>query len=303
MRIAFILNPNSGGNRRRPWLEEAIHQAIRDRQLDGALHLTRAPGHATELAAASAAAGCERVIAIGGDGTMNEVASALLDRPTLLGLIPGGSGNGLGRHLGLPREFHAALKLVTEPDAYHQILDTGSVNGRAFCNVMGLGFDAEVGARFNQLETRGLAAYVRVTLGSLRDLQPVRCRISVDHRPVAEDALLVAVANSSQYGNHALIAPPAQVDDGQLDLVVVKPSGLLAATTLIPSLFLGNLHRRSRVIHRQGRSFTIERAQSGLVHVDGETFHTDARVDVSIRPGSLRLIVPRSYSTSEQSAS
>lgn len=144
MKTRFILNPVSGRNVRRPWLARHVRDFIATRGLTADLVLTECPGHATRLAQAALAAGCDRVIAIGGDGTMNETAQALLHSPAALGLVPCGSGNGLALHLGIPTRLPEALALAADPAARVAAIDTGTANGRPFFNAMGFGFDAEV---------------------------------------------------------------------------------------------------------------------------------------------------------------
>lgn len=291
MKIAFILNPHSGGNQRRPGLAATMRDFAGERKLDAQLWLTEGPGHATVLARQAIAQGCDRVIAAGGDGTVNEIARVLIGTTIALGLMPCGSGNGLGRHLGLHRSIGWALELVTNPQSPTLAVDTGTVNGRPFCNVMGLGFDAELGHRFNQLERRGPLRYAGVTLRSLRDLPLLRCTIIADGETHTIESVLIAVANSPQYGNHAVIAPGADVTDGRLDLIAVRPISPLHAGLLLPRLFLGNLTGSPQVFHRQVRQLTIEREAPGRIHTDGETFLEPARLEVVVHPCSLNVIV------------
>jgi diacylglycerol kinase (ATP) len=293
MRTCFIFNPQSGHNRRRPGLDRAIRDFIAGRSLDASLRVTEGPGHARELARDAVAAGAGVVVAVGGDGTMNEVAQALLHTPAALALVPCGSGNGLALHLGVPRALGQALDLATGQDGRKVELDTGEVNGRPFCNAMGVGLDAEVSGRFNRLLRRGLPAYARVAWQAWRERRPLRCTIEDDEGGRHElAALLVTVANSDQYGNQARIAPGARVDDGRLDLVVVRHRGLVRTLPLVPRLFLGTVDRSPLVWRRTGRRFVIERERPGLVHTDGETHEAGARLEVVVRPGSLRMIVP-----------
>ena len=170
MKTRFILNPYSGRNRRRPWLAGAIRDFISSRTMDADLRTTDAPGHATGLAREAVLAGCEQVVAVGGDGTMNEVAQALLRTPAALALVPCGSGNGLALHLGLPLGLHDALTLVANGCGRVATLDTGAADGKPFFNAMGLGLDADVSHRFNSLVKRGLPAYVRTAFTALREM-------------------------------------------------------------------------------------------------------------------------------------
>lgn len=292
MRTLFVFNPHSGRNRRRPELAAGIRDFIAARTLDAGLAVTDGPGHATELARDAVRRGSEVVVAVGGDGTMNEVAQGLIGSPAALALVPCGSGNGLARHLGLPRTPAAALQLAGGAAARVRAIDTGTANGHPFINAMGLGLDAEVSLRFNRLTRRGLPAYARVAWSAWREFQPERVTLAGGGRRETCEALLVAVANSDQYGNNARIAPGARIDDGRLDLVVVKPVGLLRAAALVPRLFLGNLDASPKVLRLGAPSFTIERARPGTIHTDGETHATAARISVEVRPRSLRVLVP-----------
>jgi len=292
MKIRFIFNPVSGRHARNARLLPVLRAFIKARALDAEIVATEGPGHATELALAAVRAGCERVVAVGGDGTMNEVAQALLHTPAALALVPCGSGNGLALHLGLPLAPLAALELIAAIGGRVAAIDTGSVNGRPFFNAMGLGLDADVSRRFNQLTTRGLPAYARTALSAFAQRKPEQCTIIAGGRTEAMDIMLVAVANSDQYGNRAFIAPGARVDDGQLDLVAIRPVGLFGAAVIGARLFLGNLDRSASVRRFRGSRFVIERPAPGLVHTDGETHPAAAKVEVLVHPRSLRIVVP-----------
>ena len=258
---------------------------------DAALSVTEGPGHATDLARQAVAAGCARVVAVGGDGTMNEVAQALVGTPVALALVPCGSGNGLARHLRVPLAPSAAIVLAADAGARVAVIDTGTANGRPFFNAMGLGLDAEVSRRFSQGARRGLAAYAGSVLAVFARRRRERCLIMADLRAEAIDVLLLAVANSDQYGNGAVIAPGARVDDGLLDLVAVPPVGLLGAMVLAGRLFLGNLDRGAGIRHLRGARFVIERPAPGLIHTDGECHEEAATVEIAVLPSSLCVVV------------
>jgi len=157
---------------------------------------------------------------------------------------------------------------------------------------MGLGLDAEVSHRFNRLTRRGLPAYARTALAALRSIRSERCVIRCGADRQEMEALLVAVANSDQYGNNARIAPGARVDDGALDLVAIKPVGLLGAAGLAARLFLGAIDGSPHVFRLRGVHFRIERSAPGLIHTDGETHSTGAAVIVEVNPRSLRIVIP-----------
>lgn len=286
-----IFNPNSGHNRRRPGMADELRSRLRGLQWPAELVVTAGPGHATQLAREAVSRGAQTVVAVGGDGTMNEVAQALIGTATALALVPCGSGNGLALHLGLPRSLPAALALLSGPRRVRAI-DTGSVDGHPFINAMGLGLDAAVSHRFNRLTRRGLSAYVRTAVAAWREFRPESVRVDFARGGFETEAMLVAVTNSDQYGNNARIAPGARVDDGQLDLVVVRPVGLVRAVGLGIRLFRGNLLASRQVRHVRADSFTLRRAAAGLVHTDGETHLVGSELRITVRPRSLRVLVP-----------
>ena len=292
MKTRFIFNPHSGRNRRNPWLVPAIRAFIAEHRLDADLVSTAAPGHATQLAREAVAGGCARIVAVGGDGTMNEVAQTLIGSPAALALVPCGSGNGLALHLGIPTAPRRALALLSDPRSRIAAIDTGIADGHPFCNVMGLGFDAEISHRFNRLARRGLPAYALTGYAAFRGHRAEHCVIHGAGRSEELPVFVITVANSDQYGNHALIAPGARVDDGLLDLVAVRPVGFLGALPLVARLFLGRLSDSAGVLRLCDRHFIIERPAPGFIHTDGETHPTGTRVEVTVRPLSLRVLVP-----------
>jgi diacylglycerol kinase (ATP) len=301
MKLRFIINPKSGKPRRNAGIPALLREYVERKALDADIVSTEGPGHATELAREAVAAGCTRVVAVGGDGTVNEVAQALVHSRTALALVPCGSGNGLALHIGLPKSVPEALELAAGPDGRVAELDTGIVNGLPFVNAMGLGLDADVSFRFNRLARRGLVAYARTALAAFFKMRPERCQIADGTNRETVDALLIAVANSDQYGNNAKIAPHARVDDGLLDLVVVGPTGPLGAAILGARLFLGSIDRSPAVRRLKGARFVIDRPSEGIIHTDGETHMAGATIVVVVQPRSLRLVVPAGCAAVEPS--
>lgn len=293
VKFCFILNPRSGRNLGNTRLLDRTRAFIAQHALDARVVLTEHPRHATELARQAVAAGCEHVVAIGGDGTLNEVAAALIDSPAVLGLVPCGSGNGFGRHLGIKNDG---------PDAYQALLsgrvrtvDTGVANGHPFVNVMGVGFDAEISRRFNRLTKRGFAAYLHTTVRLYFGYRRENYCVQGSGAPFRGKAFLIAVANSDQYGNDCYIAPGASVSDGQLDLTVIRRADLVQSLPLAYRLFKGTVQRCDSVVCMRNSTFTIERDQPGPIHTDGEVHETGARVDIEVKPASLKVLVPLTH--------
>ena len=291
-KLRFICNLHSGRGGRNARLLPRLRDFIAARGLDADLIVTEGPGHATELARDAVRLGCARVVAVGGDGTVNEVAQALLHTPTALAIVPSGSGNGLARYLRLPASPRAALELAVGPRARAVQLDAGAAAGRPFFNAMGIGLDAEISRRFNRLTTRGLPAYLRTGLGAFFGRQSERVRIVADGRAEEREALIVAVANSDQYGNGAIVAPGARADDGVLDLIAVGPVGTAAALLLAARLFLGTFDRSPAVHRLRSPRFQLRRAAPGLLHTDGEVHEAPADLEIAVQPRSLRVLTP-----------
>lgn len=287
MKALFLINERSGTRRRYDvrelirgacdWLEYEIRPCNSKEELDGVI-------------AGAARERFDVVYAVGGDGTVHEVAKRLIAMPLALGILPTGSGNGFARHVGLPSEPRASLLACR--GGRIETIDTAKVNGLPFVGVMGLGFDAWIADRFAASTTRGLQTYVRVALRGYTTYQPEEYALSIDGVETRGTAFVLAVANSSQYGNNARIAPLASLQDGVLDVVAIRRAPLWRAPAMIMRLFAGTLHRSGGVDAMQGREITIRRGSSGPAHLDGEPVTLPETLHVRIRPRSLRVLVP-----------
>lgn len=292
MKTLLIYNPISGRTSRTSRLLPLLREFESGSSGNTTVAITEGPGHATALARDAVAAGTEQVVAVGGDGTLNETAQSLVRTPAALGLVPCGSGNGLARHLRLPASPVQCLELIVRGRTRVASIDTGMADGKPFFNAMGLGLDAEVSRRFNGLRQRGLPAYVRTVWDAFCAYRPERCQISNGTRTATVDLMLLAVANSDQYGNNAYIAPRASVNDGELDLVSIPPVPWIQAPLLISRLFSGSIDRTIGVHHWRGAHFRITRSAPGLIHTDGETHSAGASFEVFVLPSSLRVLLP-----------
>jgi diacylglycerol kinase (ATP) len=251
--------------------------------------LTEGVGHARELAKSAVRRGARLVLAWGGDGTINEVVSALAFDDVPFGIIPAGSGNGLARELGVhPRPERAiadALQAVARP------MDVGEIDGRLFANMAGIGFDAHIAAAFATATRRGLAGYAAITARALRRYVSLHYRVTVGGVETAHRAILVTIANSAQFGNNAYIAPGARVDDGELDLVVLEERSRIATLCHMPRLFNGTVGRVPGCTIRRIREVTIESDQPMAFHVDGEPVAGGTHLRARIHPGALMVAV------------
>jgi len=291
LRSVFIMNPVSGRPATRARRRERVAAFIGRHRLGARLLESQGAGHARELSRAAVAEGVDLVISVGGDGTMNEVGAPLVGRPAMFGIVPCGSGNGLARDLGVPQQVDRALDLLL--DARVRVIDTGEVNGLPFFNVAGFGFDAEVSRRFNRCKERGLVSYFRLGFGALATVRTQPIMVEPEGAPAETlPAFMTALANSTQYGNNAHIAPHARLDDGRLDVVVVKSGNPVLAFWLGLRAFAGTIDRAAAVRSLQARAFTIRRPGPGPIHTDGEVHDAPATLEVRAVPASLRVLVP-----------
>jgi len=294
-RVAVIINPISGTGGRLHVARDRAELAaslIAGRGYESQIFITERPGHGRELASAALAQGASLVLAWGGDGTVNEVGSALAFRDAALAIVPSGSGNGLARELRIPFDPVSAIDVALR--GRERRIDAGELDGRLFFNVAGIGLDARVAHRFaaDGLVHRGFRRYATITVRELFTYKPDYHTIVTDGRTVRARTLLIAIANARQYGNGALIAPEAQLDDGRLDVVVVPALSPLAALVQVPRMFSGRIATVPGVTMSSAVDIQVTSGQPVLYHVDGEP-HTGAAV-VAARPwpAALRVVVP-----------
>lgn len=290
--IVFIVNPVSGKRAKGPERLARVEAFIRRERLNAEARETLPNGNATAIAQAARERGARRVVCVGGDGTINEIGRALVGSNVEFALVPMGSGNGLARHLGLPMDFDEALKAAVTLEA--RPIDTGLADGRPFFNVMGIGFDAEVGRRFNLEKTRGLRSYVAVGWGAFQSYRSLECEVEAQGVKRTIKAYMVAVANSSQYGSNFFIAPDASTTDGKLNFVAVTQPDFVSALVLVWRLLFKKLYLSPRVIPICAESFTLRLAGGGIFHADGEIFDRGAEFTVRAMPRSLLVASPAS---------
>ena len=254
--------------------------------------VTERPGHARDLAAAALARGTTRLVAWGGDGTLNEVASVVAFKPASLAVIPSGSGNGLARELGIPFEPKEAFEIALGGTT--RLMDCGELDGRLFFNIAGIGLDAHVAHQFaaHGLVRRGFARYLEITARELFRYDPDEHTIVADGASIRTRALIVVIANSRQYGNGALIAPHARVDDGRLDVVIVAHRSPWRALIQVPRLFRGQIDRVPGVTMTTACEIEVTSSHAVLYHVDGEPFVGAASLTARVHPGALRVQAP-----------
>ena len=289
-RTCFIFNPTAGTGRRADFpalLAQQLGPAARG---DYELRPTEGPGHATELARAAAQAGCRVVVAVGGDGTVNEVGQGLLHQEnTALGIVPRGSGNGLARHLRVPLHLGRALRRLRQPTFSH--MDVGLLNGRPFFCTAGLGFDAHVSQHFARAGSRGLSTYLRVTVREYQHFRPVPVVVETNGRTLATDCYVLAFANASQYGNNAYIAPAADLRDGLLDMCLMDALPPWRAVQVVLGMALGTLPRTGGAAYSRTHHATVRATAPLGCHADGDYLGHATEFTIDLLPLALEVAV------------
>jgi len=289
-KICFIVNPVSGTG---SWkgIEESITNYL-DPSFKTVICYTEYAGHAIELAN-DAAKTCDVVVAVGGDGMMNEVARGIMGTNAALAIVPTGSGNALARHLRIPINHKGAIECINKMNTH--IIDTATMNDEDFFAVCGTGFDAEVANKFANSKKRGFFTYLYLSASTYFNYKPQTYDITVDGNTIQVKAFLISIANSSQYGNNAHIAPKASTRDGMLDISIVKPFSLLVSPILAYRLFHWSLDRSPYIITEKGKSINIRNADKETqlcIHYDGEPAGYADSINVEIAPRTLKVVVP-----------
>ena len=287
-KILFVVNKFAGIGYQSD-LERSIKTKCEKGSASCSIEFTQRKGHAIELAKEAHRHGFNQVIAVGGDGTINEVARGLIQSDTPMGIIPRGSGNGLARHLGIS---------LSIPDAVDQIfesrilpMDVFRVNGKLSLNVSGIGFDGHITNLFGVKSTRGLLGYVMLTVQEFLKFKEFETEIVMNGEAITRNAFIIAIANSSQYGNNATIAPSASVCDGLLHINVVKRVPLFRLD-FIYSFFTGQLAKSSFCEFMEAPSLQIRTKIPMDYHVDGEPCGLSNSFDIQLVPRALQVLVP-----------
>ena len=288
MKTLFLINARSGSNRRRNVASLIANTCSWEHEIAPC----RSKEELDAVIASASGRGIKAVFAVGGDGTVHEVAKRLIGTDIALGVLPTGSGNGFARHLGLPIDPRASLRACCSLQV--KTIDTATVNGMPFINIMGIGFDAWIADAFANAGKRGLATYLRVGLRGFAGYEPEEYEMTIDGTASSRRAVVIAISNASQYGNNARIAPLASMQDGILDVTVIEHAPLFRIPMLAAQLFSGTFHRARGVTTMRGRSILIRRQTAGAAHLDGEPVTLPETLAIEVVPRSLRVIVPDS---------
>ena len=283
MKIKFIINPISGTGKQKG-IEKHITKYIKDFEIV----YTKKSGDAKIISMNSAEEKLDVVIAVGGDGTVNECLKGLVNTNTALGVIPCGSGNGFAYHIGMHNNIEKAIKQLN--NSRIEVIDSGAVNGFPFVNVSGVGFDAHIADLFLTLKVRGFFGYIKLIINQL-NYNANEYRIFYNNIERKVKAYMINFANASQYGNNAKISPNADFKDGLIDFVIVNNFPKWKIPNFILMLLTGRIHLSNYVEIIKCDKMTIK-AENTLVHLDGEPIKSSNPIEIAILPKSLKILIP-----------
>ncbi|WP_156305313.1 diacylglycerol/lipid kinase family protein [Sphingobacterium endophyticum] len=286
-RILFVINPVSGGKKKTTFNKQVL-EVLDLNRFDPTFKVTDHANHGFELAKSAIEEGYDAVIAVGGDGTINEIGSALVGSNVPLGIVPEGSGNGLALYLGIPMNESAALRRINRFESVS--IDCGKVGDRSFFNIAGIGFDASVSDKFASETFRGPVGYLRTVINVLSKYKPKKYTLNIDGKIYEREAFMISVANSPQYGNNAYIAPNASINDGLLDVCIVHKFPLYTLPMMIFHLFNKTADQSEYVEIIPGKKICIEQEGKAPVHLDGEPMDLGNKINIKVEGNALNII-------------
>ena len=282
------MNPISG-TIRKSGIPKIIEKTLDKEYYEFSIAETNYSGHAYEIAKDAKEKGLYAVVAVGGDGTVNEVAKAIVHSDTALGILPCGSGNGLARHLMLPLDIQKAVEVINMHTVHD--LDYGLINNIPFFCTCGMGFDAFISMKFAEAGKRGPVTYLENILREGLKYKPETYEIIDENGTSIRRAFLISCANASQYGNNAYIAPQASMSDGLLDITIMEPLDMIEASQISIDMFNKTLNNNSKIKTFKTKHIQVHREKAGFIHYDGEPVMTDADVDISVVNKGIKIIV------------
>lgn len=289
-KILFIINPVAGG---KTVNKENLLSSIKSNLPKGSdydIKIWEDLSQNDEIHKMISSGNYEMVVAVGGDGTINFVAQEAMRQGMPIGIIPLGSGNGLARHLGIPLKTTEAIKNIAS--GKEMIIDTGIINGNIFICTTGAGFDALIGNLFSESKERGFFTYAKMTLQQLVNYKPQEYTITFDDKVLKRKAFILALANVNQYGNNTYIAPQADIQDGYLDICIIKPFKAFEFPQLGIRIFNRTITKSPLYEYYKTKKVEITFEGNDPVHFDGEPVIMGNKLNIEVRPASLKVIVP-----------
>lgn len=288
-RILFIVNPISGVSKKGQLVKQ-IESTIDKSRFEYVILYTEGPGHATKICQAYTELKTDTIVAVGGDGSVNEVAKGLVGSKTALGIIPAGSGNGLAHHLKIPVNPKKAIEIINQ----HKVIkiDTGSINDQLFVSIAGIGFDGFVAQKFAEHPRRGFLTYARIVAEEYPTYKPKKYKIEINGKVIKTRALFIGFANSDQFGYGTSIAPHAKIDDGFLDTIIMQKPLVTEIPILASLLYWRKIDKWKNIKFIKTAELTVKMKKERWVNVDGEPMLMGKKLQIKVAPQSLNIIVP-----------
>lgn len=290
-KIIFIVNPKAGITPKSKVVIEVLAGTILpSSSFIPEVVFTERVGHATELARDAVERGVDVVVALGGDGTVNEVACAMVNTGIPMGILPAGSGNGLARCLGISMNYALALRTIIK--GHTKQMDVAVVNDVLYTSIAGIGFDAFVAGKFAESSIRGMLSYMKIILKEFKSYRQHTYKLTIDGVSIEKKAFMIIFANGDQFGFNTRIAPDAKVDDGLLDICIIKKMPVSQLLNVGYHVMRGTLFQTGFAEYFKGQNITIDNVTDPLMNIDGEPIKIKSPVNISIKPLSLCVIVP-----------
>jgi YegS/Rv2252/BmrU family lipid kinase len=288
-KILFIVNPISGV-RKNHILEPYIHNSLDLGIFDPSIEYTKKAGDGFLIAQKATKQGINYVVAVGGDGTINEVANGLTGTNTILGIIPFGSGNGLAHHLKYPTNVVSAIQIINQQKI--KKIDTANINQKMFVSIAGVGFDARVAKKFAKSEKRGFFSYFKIVSKEYTSYREKKYKLTIDGKELETRALFISLANSNQFGYNTQISPSASIDDGLIDVCIVKKVPLIELPIVAHLLYWKQIDKSKYIEIIKAKEIHIEQSKNRTINLDGEPIKLGQKLHIKINPLSLNIIIP-----------
>lgn len=293
MKVRFVINPVAGGADRAKKITESVKRLLKSEEGIFDIKVTKGRGSAAEFSKEAVMKGFDAVFACGGDGTINEVATPLVSTDTVLGVLPGGSGNGFAKSLGIPGDMDGSIGLLKGFKV--RDIDVGIICGRYFFSTAGCGFDARLSKRYNEgkvsRKVRGVVPYYPIALAEFFKFKPRELTVQTDCQTIKVAPLILTAANTEEYGGGAVIAPGALPDDGLLDLCIVPKTGLMGARKLAKKLLSGKVADFEGYMCVRTDRVEITGAGDSVVQADGEPFEWKGNITIGLLHKKLKVLV------------
>ncbi len=288
-KILFIINPISGTGKQRS-VEDLILKYLDHNYFEYKIAYTKMAGDGIRLSKEALDKNFDTIVAVGGDGSINEIATAIVNSKVCLGIIPTGSGNGLANHLNIPLNLASAIEILNRNKVAN--IDTATINQQLFISIAGMGFDGLISKKYAKVKKRGFWPYFRLVTEEFNNYKPKSYKMIIDGEKMDIRALMINFANTDQFGYNTSIAPHAKINDGLIDVCILQKPPLIKLPFLVNLLFLKKIHRSKFMQLIKAREVIVYQKKNRWVNVDGEAVKTGTKLKIIVHPSSLKVIIP-----------